>query len=427
VKINDDAADQSDRNGTEAEEPPTPSEGGTLLEHTFEPGDHVIRWEMLPIAWPIQIHGIVLETAEDSVTLADFGLTAHQQPAAAGNADGVEGEISEHSEDATSVSTADTESTPVQPFIDHPVYQKSEEVVVAAWEKLRPKQEKRQRRRINVRTITDQKELNRWSKVNYGGKLFGVGGPARDKKATDAETPSGDNNNSSNPDAPSTNKATENKAAAWWRRVSSSSDKNSNQNSHTPKENETDDSERAVENSSPENGPARDKSPTNADTAVGDNSIGNPGAPSTNKATGNKAAAWWRRVSSSFDKNNQTSHTPKENRKDDSERAVEYPSPKDGAAKPSSDDNLPKQKMNPAMARLLQKKDQTSTPSADVSSSSKKTLPKSDPPKVILARTRFLLKHGESILPPYVSIPVAIGRSIILVLASFLETNFRFY
>ena len=86
VKIsNDDAADKSDRNRTEAEEPPTTRDG--MLEHTFEPGDHVIRWEMLPIAWPIQIHGIVLETAEDSVTLADFGLTAHQQPAA-GN-DGV--------------------------------------------------------------------------------------------------------------------------------------------------------------------------------------------------------------------------------------------------------------------------------------------------------------------------------------------------
>ena len=296
------------------------------------------------------------------------------------------GDNSEHSEDATSVSTAETESTPVQPFIDHPVYQKSEEVVVKAWEKLRPKKEKQQRRRINVRTITDQKELNRWSKVNYGGNLFGVGGPARDKKPTDAETPSSGDDNISNPDAvPSTNKATENKADAWWRRVSSSFDKN-NQTSHTPKENETDDSEREVEN---------------------------PDAPSTNKATENKAAAWWRRVSSSFDKNKQNSHTPKENEKGDSERVVEKPSPEDVAAKPSGD-NLPRQKMNPAMARLLQKKDPKSvaihnTPSsAEVSS--KKTLPKSDPPKVILARTRFLLKHGESILPPYVSISVAVRQ-----------------
>ncbi len=32
-------------------------------EHGFEPGDHIIRWEMLPILWPIQINGIVLEVA----------------------------------------------------------------------------------------------------------------------------------------------------------------------------------------------------------------------------------------------------------------------------------------------------------------------------------------------------------------------------
>ena len=29
----------------------------TPYEHGFEPGDHIIRWDMLPILWPIQIHG----------------------------------------------------------------------------------------------------------------------------------------------------------------------------------------------------------------------------------------------------------------------------------------------------------------------------------------------------------------------------------
>lgn len=46
-------------------------------EHGFEPGDHIIRWEMLPILWPIQINGIVLEVSDDktTVTICDFGIT----------------------------------------------------------------------------------------------------------------------------------------------------------------------------------------------------------------------------------------------------------------------------------------------------------------------------------------------------------------
>ena len=126
-----------------------------LLEHFFQPGDHVIRWEMLPIAWPIQIHGIVLETTENSVTLSDFGLTA--KPV---------------NEDDLSSTDQQLQDTPVQPFIDHPVSQKVEQAVVAAWEKFKPKQEIRQRRqRITVQTITDPKELSRWKKVNYGGNV----------------------------------------------------------------------------------------------------------------------------------------------------------------------------------------------------------------------------------------------------------------
>jgi hypothetical protein len=46
------------------------------LNHSYQPGDHLIRWEMLPIVWPIQIHGIVLETGPGFVKIADFGLTS---------------------------------------------------------------------------------------------------------------------------------------------------------------------------------------------------------------------------------------------------------------------------------------------------------------------------------------------------------------
>jgi len=56
-----------------------PPSSNSHPEHKFQAGDHVIRWEMLPIAWPIQIHGIVLSVNETTVVLVDFGLAAAPQ------------------------------------------------------------------------------------------------------------------------------------------------------------------------------------------------------------------------------------------------------------------------------------------------------------------------------------------------------------
>jgi len=48
-----------------------------LDNHGFQPGDHIIRWEMLPVLYPIQIHGIVLEAGKNCVIIADFGLASY--------------------------------------------------------------------------------------------------------------------------------------------------------------------------------------------------------------------------------------------------------------------------------------------------------------------------------------------------------------
>ncbi len=48
---------------------PILGENGEVTEglgnHGFQPGDHIIRWEILPVLYPIQIHGIVLEAGKN--------------------------------------------------------------------------------------------------------------------------------------------------------------------------------------------------------------------------------------------------------------------------------------------------------------------------------------------------------------------------
>ena len=105
--------------------------------HGFEPGDHIIRWELVPIAWPIQIHGIVLEAGRNCVIIADFGVTAQ--------VDGKTVKISEQEE----------------------IVDENHEIIGAA-SKFRSKE----KQRLNVKVLTDKTELRKWTKVNYGRNVF---------------------------------------------------------------------------------------------------------------------------------------------------------------------------------------------------------------------------------------------------------------
>jgi hypothetical protein len=109
-----------------------------IHDHGFEPGDHIIRWELVPIAWPIQIHGIVLEAGKNCVIIADFGMTAQ--------VDGKAVKILE--EDETG--------------------EENNEIMRAAWSQFRPKE----KQRLNVKVLTDKAELKKWTKVNYGRNIF---------------------------------------------------------------------------------------------------------------------------------------------------------------------------------------------------------------------------------------------------------------
>ena len=113
---------------------------GLDADHGFEPGDHIIRWEMLPIMYPIQIHGIVLEVGKNLVIIADFGLASYDSNAGAGK------DLNTWSNDAKD---------------------DSNDMILQAWEKIKPKEKKR----LNVTAITDPKEIRHWSKIKYGDQV----------------------------------------------------------------------------------------------------------------------------------------------------------------------------------------------------------------------------------------------------------------
>ena len=110
-----------------------------LHDHGFEPGDHIIRWEMLPILYPVQIHGIVLEAGSNCVIIADFGLASYDNKKLSGN------------DDLASFEDDDKET----------------DTIMQAWEKIKPKEKKR----LNVIAVTDPHEIRKWSKISYGDQV----------------------------------------------------------------------------------------------------------------------------------------------------------------------------------------------------------------------------------------------------------------
>mmetsp|Transcript_27245 Transcript_27245/g.56777 ORF Transcript_27245/g.56777 Transcript_27245/m.56777 type:complete len:756 (+) Transcript_27245:143-2410(+) len=121
----DDGESSDDDDGDDGE--------GLANNHGFQPGDHIIRWEMLPVLYPIQIHGIVLEAGKNCVIVADFGLASYDNRSAG-------------SDDLTTFEEKDD----------------SHDIIMAAWEKIKPKT-----KRLNVRVVTDRREIRKWSKINY--------------------------------------------------------------------------------------------------------------------------------------------------------------------------------------------------------------------------------------------------------------------
>ena len=113
--------------------------------HDLERGDHVIRWTYVYI-YPIQIHGIVLSAGHDIVTICDFGLT------------GVKSKPSEHQKDKE---VDVDEHAELEDMIDI-----EDKAMIDACET--HKRESGTYDRINIITLVEEKDINRWRKVNYG-------------------------------------------------------------------------------------------------------------------------------------------------------------------------------------------------------------------------------------------------------------------
>lgn len=101
-------------------------------QHGLVEGDHVIRWKMLGFLYPIQIHGIVLSAGPDIVTLVDFGLTS------------------------------------VKCYDKVGKFDEEAEITV---EKYTNKKYNKTRRRMNVTTLAEEKEIKKWTKVRYGDEV----------------------------------------------------------------------------------------------------------------------------------------------------------------------------------------------------------------------------------------------------------------
>ncbi|KAL7472266.1 hypothetical protein ACHAXS_012592 [Conticribra weissflogii] len=167
------------------------------FEHGFQPGDHVIRWDMLPILWPIQIHGIVLEVSDDrtTVTICDFGITTVKEDKKGGAAADTasNGGFTKSEEtilaeairklDATldGPSSSSEESSDSEEDVEPPPYSPSQDEDDGSKDNATMKKKARSKNRLNVITLTKWSDLRKWQKVNYEGG-FGAGGVGKGLK-----------------------------------------------------------------------------------------------------------------------------------------------------------------------------------------------------------------------------------------------------
>ncbi|KAL3797341.1 hypothetical protein ACHAWO_005500 [Cyclotella atomus] len=132
-------------------------------EHGFQPGDHIIRWDMLPILWPIQIHGIVLEVSTDKtiVTICDFGITTAKND--------------KNKEASSSTSN-------VEKMVADDDAKFKEAIQDMNNESANNNKTNKEKKRLNIITLTKWSDLRKWHKVNYDGGLIsgGVGKSLKD-------------------------------------------------------------------------------------------------------------------------------------------------------------------------------------------------------------------------------------------------------
>ena len=431
------------------------------LEHSFQPGDHVIRWEMLPIVYPIQIHGIVLECSNESVTIVDFGLTSYNdvqenEESETNEQQGEEEAVDEEVEYENKDNNNDTETDQAEQQQETPEEQKaptlenckqysttttttsssstvqqtkltaSDHAAVAKSLILQTSKS-----RLNVTTIRDSKQVNAWKRVNYGENIF-----SKSLKKSNSwwklSTQQQQGKNESHGDDEHDNEAdtiateTPQQEAHSGRGTETPTSDDSSDDSEVKDEAVTSDKATVVESTdhsttSTEASPNNESSPQTMKQSPP--SATPPISPpsSETSSTTNRRSSWWkpRRSSSAITPTNTNDDNPSSNDDEDNNGTSTKPnwwkswttsssSKQDYQTIPSSEQQesawadagrpqLSQRYMNPAMSSLMKKKASTTIKQQP----QQQALPKADPPKLVLARTKFLLQHGESVLPPY--------------------------
>ncbi|OEU14866.1 hypothetical protein FRACYDRAFT_262121 [Fragilariopsis cylindrus CCMP1102] len=135
----------------------------------LQEGDHLIRWEMLPIIYPIQIHAIVMEVTEVYVKLVDFGRTA----------------VPDHDDTPATEQEQEQKVDLLHKYLVKPLSfgQNKNNNTTTSDSKTSSssssssgstKNKTKKIDRLNIKILTTVEELKPWSKVNYsGGGLFG--------------------------------------------------------------------------------------------------------------------------------------------------------------------------------------------------------------------------------------------------------------
>jgi predicted nucleotidyltransferase len=107
------------------------------FQHNIEKGDHLIRWTHM-VLWPVQVHAVCISACDGSITVVDFGLTAKKN-------------VSEVEDD--NVSLEEMVNQEDRALIDAAARRKDRMVGPA---------------RISILTLTEEKDIRQWKKVEYG-------------------------------------------------------------------------------------------------------------------------------------------------------------------------------------------------------------------------------------------------------------------
>ncbi|CAB9509840.1 expressed unknown protein [Seminavis robusta] len=341
-------------------------EGG--LKHAFVPGDHVIRWEMLPIVWPIQIHGIVLETSKDYVSICDFGLTAEPRH-----------DLKETEQQAAAAAEEEAKEETKDEKIN------TNKKLLAAWDRVKPP-DNTKKERITVHIITTQDELKAWKKVNYGQGLFGTGpqddgsNPDHNQNGAADTQQQQSQQQASSEENPRPRTRVGQRVGQWWQNA-----KQRRQQGKQQQQQQGKDQQQQL--------PPPDSNDNTENTAM---DADNPDAATF---AGNASMSTLITSSDTFDGGDDANKqaTLKHSKSD-----PELASSNGTVQATTAEEAKPAAAAVPArrriFARLRRHKSRSTSPSKNDNANK---LPKSDPPKLVLARTRFLLQYGEKVLPPY--------------------------